>query len=58
LAWFIYTEHPHLVVTEKTKRNNAEFNFSRILVFEVVDGRTKQGEAYESDQYAFDLFWS
>jgi uncharacterized protein len=58
LAWLVHSEHLHLVVAEKATRNNEEFNFSRTLVFEVVDGKVKHGEAYESDQYAFDKFWS
>jgi ketosteroid isomerase-like protein len=58
LAWLVHSEHLHLVVAEKATRNNKEFNYSRTLVFEVVDGKIKHGEAYESDQYAFDTFWS
>jgi ketosteroid isomerase-like protein len=58
LAWLVHGEHLHLVVAEKATRDNEDFNYSRTLVFEVVDGKIKHGEAYESDQYAFDKFWS
>lgn len=58
LAWLVHGQHLHLVVAEKATRNNKDFNFSRTLVFEVAEGKIKHGEAFESDQYAFDLFWS
>jgi ketosteroid isomerase-like protein len=58
LAWLVHSEHLHLVVAEKATRNNEDFNFSRTLVFEINDGKIKRVEAYESDQYAFDKFWS
>ena len=58
LAWLVHGEHLHLVVAEKATRNGQMFDYSRTLVFEIVDGKIKHGEAYESDQYAFDKFWS
>ncbi len=58
LAWLVHSDHLHLVVAEKATRNNEAFNFSRTLVFEVIDNKIKHGEAFESDQYAFDKFWS
>ena len=58
LAWLVHGEHLHLVVAEKATRNNQDFNYSRTLIFEVVDGKIKHGEAFESDQYSFDTFWS
>jgi ketosteroid isomerase-like protein len=58
LAWLVHGQHLHLVVAERATRNNQVFDYSRTLVFEIADGKIKHGEAFESDQYAFDKFWS
>ena len=56
--WLTSEHRVLLVAREQAQRQGQLFEWTRLILFEIRDGKMAAADIFEDDQYAVDAFWA